>query len=480
MTRIRSIAAVALLALLGAGCGAAFAVSGEQTAVPITGEDTELATDAAGDAGTTTDGASADGTADQDATDNASDQDAVETDDSANATADDGSGAATESDAKLGVLLSSDEALDGQVLFGPAEGSGLYLIENNGQVTSAWARAPGSSAPTVADDAELLPNGLILRTVNNSTVDAMGATGTVELIDKSGALAWSCDLREAWFGGQHFQGDAAWIAPDETRGTAPWGSIIMSAYLVQSGDKLGDIGKNLSASDRVYVDSLIEVVPNVSGDQLSDNGGAYRAGDCGRTVWEWRATDRIAFDAADLPVPGGVDWTVFTSVAYNADLDMVAAAASGIGEVWVIDHSTTTETSETDSIAAELLARWTDADRPISVSWAGSLLLVVADGAVWSVDVSDNSADRIYDLSGEQGYADQLPNDNLLITDADGGVVVEISTSGEVVWQFVSPVVPGGALGEPDEILDLDADVEAGANRIGQAHKYPAGYPGFD
>ena len=116
----------------------------------------------------------------------------------------------------------------------------------------------------------------------------------------------------------------------------------------------------------------------------------------------------------------------------------------------------------------------------MSVSWAGSLLLVVADGAVWLVDVSDNSADQIWELSGEQGYADQLPNDNLLVTDADGGVVVEISPAGNVVWQFVSPVVPGASAGDPDEILDLDADVDAGANRIGKAHKYPADYPGLN
>ena len=35
MTRIRPLAIVALFALIGAGCGAAFAVSGEQTVVPI-------------------------------------------------------------------------------------------------------------------------------------------------------------------------------------------------------------------------------------------------------------------------------------------------------------------------------------------------------------------------------------------------------------------------------------------------------------
>jgi len=471
MTRIRHLALAAALAVFGAGCGAAFAVSGEQTAEPIVA-----------DAGTDADAAlDADDAADANdmADDGADEEPAADAGTDADTDTDDATSAVIESDANLGVLRTSDQTLDGQVLFGPADGSGLYLIEEDGVVTEAWVRSPGSSSGDNADVAQLLPNGLILRTVNNATIDALGATGTVELMDKTGATVWSCDLREAWFGGQHFQGDAQWIAPDQARGNAPWGSILLSAYIIQSGDKVGEIGKNLTAADRVYVDSLIEIVPNSSGDQLSDQGGIYRAGDCGSTAWEWRATDRIAFDAGDLPVPGGVDWTNFTSIAYNPELDMVAAAARGIGEVWVIDHSTDTQTSVTDAVAAELLARWTGADQPLSVSWAGSLLLVVADGAVWSVDVSDDSADRIYELSGEQGWAEQLPNGNLLVTDADGGVVVEVAPSGEVVWEFVSPVVGGGP-GETDEILELDADVAAGENRIGRAFKYPADYPGFN
>lgn len=463
MTRFRHLAIAVVLAVFGAGCGAAFAVSGEQTASPIT-EDSLDDTEVAGDA--TDDGESPEVQEPTVAADEA-------------ATELDAAPEVAESTANLGVLRSSDEALAGQVLFGPAAGSGLYLIEQNGEVTQAWTRTAGASSNSSADVAQLLPNGFILRSVNNATIDAAGATGTVELIDKAGATVWSCNLSEAWFGGQHFQGDAQWIAPNDSRGTGEWGSIMLSAYIIQSGDKIGELGKDLTGADRVYIDSLIEIVPNNNGTQLTDQGGAYRAGDCGRTLWEWRATDRIAFDADDLPVPGDVDWTTFTSIAVNSEFNMVAAAASGIGEVWVIDHSTDTATSVTDATSAELLARWTGADRPLSVSWAGSLLLVVADGAVWSVDVSTDSADRIYELSGDQGWAEQLPNDNLLITDADGGVVLELAPSGEVVWEFVSPVVGGGA-GAVDEILDLDADVPAGANRLGRAHKYPDGYPGFD
>lgn len=380
------------------------------------------------------------------------------------------------SDAALGVILNSPDAFDGQVLFGPAQGASQYLVANNGDVTATWTRfGPGVDN----GDAELLENGLILRSSPNASVEATGATGRVELVNADGTIAWSCTLNEAWFGGQHLQGDTMWLAPDPDRGTEPWGSLLMSAYLIQSGDQLGTIGKNLTSADRVYVDSLIEVVPNVIDDTLADNGGSYRRSECGTTVWEWRASDRIEFDASDLPVPGGVDWTTFTSIDYSAEFDMVAVASPSLGEVWIIDHATDTEASRTDSVNAELLARFDGADEPRSVSWAGGLLLVVADGAVWSVDSSSNDAEVLYELSGSNGYAEQLPNGNLLITDSDVGRIVELAPTGEVVWEFISPVINDGTGTSPDSVLDLDAEVPPGQNRIGRAHKYPANYPGL-
>lgn len=471
MNHLRLAAVLMAIVLVSAACGAAFAVSGEQTAERLDAIAAAEAAEAESAADTEADSPGDDADADE-----AVDPDPA-ADDAAESVDDTSSDEVAMSDASLGVILNSDDALDGQVLFGPAQGASQYLVSNNGDVTATWTRF----GPGVPDgDAELLPNGLILRSSPNASVDALGATGRVELVASNGTIAWSCTLNEAWFGGQHFQGDAQWLEPDPDRGTEPWGSLLLSAYLIQSGEQLGSIGKNLTSADRVYVDSLIEIVPNVIDDSLADDGGIYRRGECGTTVWEWRASDRIEFDAADLPVPGGVDWTTFTSIDYSPEFDMVAAASPSLGEVWIIDHATDTEASQSDSVNAELLARYTGADVPIAVSWAGGLLLVVADGAVFSVDTSTNEAQVLYELTGDAGYADQLPNGNLLITDSDAGRIVELAPNGETVWEFVSPVINDGTGTAPDEVLDLDADVPSGQNRIGRAYKYPAGYPGFE
>lgn len=484
MKQLRLLMLLLSFAVIGAGCGAAFAVSGEQTAErldAIAAAEAEAAADAgADDDETLGDETGEDSPVDETAPDEASDATGGEAgdtaDDAGEAPAPDEAAGSDELASSLGVIQNSADALDGQVLFGPAQGASQYLVANDGTVTQTWTRF-GPGQPD--GDAELLPSGLVLRTSPAATIDGIGATGRIELIEENGTVAWSCTLNEGWFGGQHFQGDVTWIEPDPGSGNDQWGSLMVSAYLVQSGDQLGTIGKNLTASDRVYVDSLIEIAPNATDGELDDQGGSYRRGDCGPTLWEWRATDRIQFDAADLPVPGGVDWTSFSSIDYNQDLDMVAVASPTLGEVWIIDHSTDTEASSTDSVNAELLARYTGASEPSAVSWAGGLLLVVSEGAVYSVDTSDDSADKLYELSGDYGYAEQLPNGNLLITDSDVGRVIELGATGEIVWEFVSPVINDGTGTSPDQVLDLDADVPPGQNRIGRAYKYPASYSGI-
>lgn len=483
MNNLRLLAALVAVALFGAACGAAFATSGEQVAQPIGAE-----TDDSGDDDATSDGGGADTSgadtsgadtsgADETATVDTAD-DSTNEDDDTEPIEEPEPTPEPETTASLGVVANEVGAFEGHVLFGPAQGASQYLVANDGEVTQTWTRF-GPGQPD--GDAELLPNGLLLRSAPAAAIEAIGASGRVELVADNGTVVWSCTLNESWFGGQHFQGDVAWIAPDPDRGTEPWGSLLLSAYIVQSGDRLGAIGKNLTGSDRVFVDSLIELVPAVIDDDLADSGGGYRRGDCGTTIWEWRATDRIEFDAADLPVPGGVDWTYFSSIAYSPEFDMVAAAAPGIGEVWVIDHATDTDASASDGVNAELLARVNDLGMASSVGWtiAGNLL-VVADGVVYSVNPATSESEELFELDGQSGFAEQLPNGNLLITDSEAGRIVELDGAG-VVWEFISPVVNDGSGNEPDSVLGLDAEApSSGENRIGRAYKYPTDYSGLN
>jgi hypothetical protein len=76
-------------------------------------------------------------------------------------------------------------------------------------------------------------------------------------------------------------------------------------------------------------------------------------------VWEWRARDHLIQDYDPAQGNFGVvenhpelvdfnfgqnarDWTHFSSIDYNAELDQIVISTRGLNEIWVIDHSTTT------------------------------------------------------------------------------------------------------------------------------------------
>ena len=70
-------------------------------------------------------------------------------------------------------------------------------------------------------------------------------------------------------------------------------------------------------------------------------------------------------DRVVAAVPGGpnADWTHINAVAYNADLDQIVISVHAFSEIWIIDHSTTTEeaaghTGGKRGKGGDLLYRW--------------------------------------------------------------------------------------------------------------------------
>jgi len=62
---------------------------------------------------------------------------------------------------------------------------------------------------------------------------------------------------------------------------------------------------------------------------------------------------------------------------------------------------------------------------------------------VWSYHGTDANP-----LSSEKrSNAQRLPNGNTLITESDSGRLLEVTTQGDVVWEFINPV-RGGKKGE--------------------------------
>ena len=178
------------------------------------------------------------------------------------------------------------------------------------------------------------------------------------------------------------------------------------------------------------------------------------------------------------------DWNHINSIDYNAELDQILVSAHSFNEIWIIDHDTTT--AEAAGSAGDLLYRWgnpeaydkgTSIDRVFygqhDAEWiedglpgAGNILVfnngnTPASRAYSSVDelAPPLETDGSYTLTdGEYGpsslewtyladpttdfFADhisgsqRLANGNTLITYGTGGRLFEVTSSGEVVWEY--------------------------------------------
>jgi len=269
----------------------------------------------------------------------------------------------------------------------------------------------------------------------------------------------------------------------------------------------------------------------------------------GRIVWEWHAWDHLIQDF-DPKKPNYGDpaahperiyvhgsgrgipafWLHANSIDYNPQLDQIMLSIRGFNELWVIDHSTTTEearghTGGRYGHGGDLLYRWgnpaayrrgTRADRQLfqqhDAQWierglpgAGNILIfnnglergystivelkppIRADGRyqiapsqpfgpevpLWEYKAPNPSDFYSPEISGCQ----RLPNGNTLICAGTIGIFFEVTPQGETVWKYVNPVVRGGILAQ-GEVPGLDHRGHQW-NAVFKIHRYPPDYPAF-
>ena len=437
----------------------------------------------------------------------------------------------------VGLLFCTEEASQGYTLFSPIPSNTTYLIDEKGRHVHQWT-SPGEHRPALS--AYLLPDGDLLRTANNANnlsgnFSGGGTSGKLERISWDGDLEWSWSYDDVMHVSHHD------IEP------MPNGNILMIAWEERSEEEALQAGRNPDiASDSpggqstVWPDHIIEVKPIGSSDA--------------EIVWTWRAWDHLVQDydptkdnygtVADHPgrlninymggtgnAAGRADWMHCNGIDYNLELDQIALSCRSMNEIYIVDHSTTTEeaagnTGGNSGKGGEILYRWGNPqvyDHGLSsdqqlfaqhdVQWVEAghaeegALVVYNNGngrypAYSSVDIvrppmdngsystqvngtfgpnapvwtwSDDGAMYSGSISGSQ----TLPNGNVLVTHGTQGTLYEVNPSGDIVWQYVGPVGAAGTFAQGQPVPEGN---RAGttANAIFKAIHYPATHPGLD
>jgi hypothetical protein len=430
-------------------------------------------------------------------------------------------------DQTVGLFKNEAGAFEGYTLFAPIRYKTTYLIDMNGLLVNKWESnyQPGQSV-------YLLENGNILRTVtvNNQTFKAGGAGGGVQEIDWDGNIVWEYHYSSNTYLHHH---DVEML---------PNGNVLMIAWELKSRSECIGAGRNPSMliDNELWPDHIIEVEPD----------GATG----GNIVWEWHMWDHLVQDYDSQKENYGVvkdhpelidinfvmnpnmtsaDWNHTNAIDYNEKFDQIVISLHNMSEIYVIDHSTTTQEAAghaggNSGKGSDILYRWgnprvydmgTASDQKYFLQhnsqWidsgypgAGNLLVFnngkgrpegdysTIDEIVPPVDNDGNytlvsgspygpveqkwiyTADNPTDFYGKNiSGAERLPNGNTLICNGPYGQFFEVTPDDDIVWEYVNPVTNTGPLSQGDPI---PTGPDGGqTNQVFRCSRYAPDYPGL-
>jgi arylsulfotransferase ASST len=437
-----------------------------------------------------------------------------------------------------GLRLAKPGAFEGYTLVAPLSSKTTHLVDMQGREVHRWVSEHAPSSVYLLADGSILRHA---RLPENKVFSGGGICGRIERIGWDGELLWSYELANEDQTSHHdavampngnvllitwdyrYREDCVAAGRDpkatpdkglwpdgvlEIRPTLPEGGEVVWEWhawdhLVQdfdpAADNHGSIADNPGRIDVNYdhrdqpaespeerqkreeLEAQMSALGYSGGDEEDDDAGAPAAG-------------KPAGPAGGQPQGHGSDWLHTNAIAYSPELDLIAVSSPHLSEVFVLDHSTTTDQAAGKSggrygKGGDLLWRWgnpknhgagTKADQRLfyqhNVQWipaglpgAGHLLVFNngqerPDGEysavlelalplepgkgftregpafgpkepVWSyVSKPDFYAAFI---SGCQ----RLPNGNTLVCEGPEGHVFEVTAAGEVVWDWANPLV---------------------------------------
>jgi hypothetical protein len=359
-----------------------------------------------------------------------------------------------------------------------------HLIDMNGDVVKTWN---GSQRPKSM--AYLLADGSILRPCRDTggAFDVPTAGGRIQRIDANDTITW-----DFYFSDENHQQHHD-IEP------MPNGNVLLIAWEIRTLGEAIAMGSQNVVGD-IWPTLIVEVEPV----------GATE----GNIVWEWRFWDHLIQDVDPGKPNYGIvadhselmdinydnlgtsgDWIHANAIDYSPELDQIVFSARKTNELYIIDHSTTTEEAAGHSggnsgMGGDLLYRWGNPevyDRGSAedqfffavhgVNWidgglpgAGNLLSLnngdrpgtgndfssaddivpplekdgtytIAPGSAFGPTAPD------WTYGGPGGFyggpthcgAYRLPNGNTLICATQDGYLFEVTEAGAIEWEYDDP-----------------------------------------
>ncbi len=256
-------------------------------------------------------------------------------------------------DAKDIQTTGAPPVITGQILFSPMYSFSTYLIDYMGNVNHSWESNffPGEAVLW-------LGNGTILRTIKTGEYGLGGSGGGLQKVLWDGTLAWD------------FRYDSNGDLSHHDIAMLPNGNVLMIAWETKTSEEAVDSGRDPTTivGETIMPEHIIEV------HQTGPTSGSI--------VWEWHVWDHLIQDydpakenygevsahpeLVNINYGGELiksDWLHFNSIDYNKDLDQIMLSVRNFNEIWVIDHSTTTQQAAghmggNSGKGGDLLYRW--------------------------------------------------------------------------------------------------------------------------
>ncbi|MEO0107776.1 MAG: aryl-sulfate sulfotransferase [candidate division WOR-3 bacterium] len=416
----------------------------------------------------------------------------------------------------VGLVKLTPDTSSGYTLFNPLTGTETYLIDNKGRLVHKWTSEYGTMG-----SAYLLENGNLLRNVDLSP-PVFGMGGRYEILDWNSNVVWSYDYATSTVCCHH---DGIML---------PNGHVLLLAWEYKNRTQCIAAGRNPQrlVAGSMWPEHLIEI------DTATKS-----------IVWEWHLWDHLVQDFDSTKANYGVvrdhpelvdinygtagDWIHANSLDYHEEFDQIMISAHNFNEIWVIDHSTTTQearghTGGRYGRGGDLLYRWGnpmayragDSSKQVfftthTARWirnglpgAGNIIVFnngyrrpsgnystvdeftppcdslgfyewPAPGTpfgpeqlTWSYGGSPREDFYAWNVSGEQ----RMPNGNTLICAGSPGIFFEVTRDSQIVWMYINPVANGVALNQGDTV---PRNPQFRANIAFRAERYAQDFPGF-